>query len=139
MKQTFYQCQSINVDSCLEGDWSISEGAAFHEFNRKKHVIEPYDIPDSWAKFRACDYGYGSMTGVLWFAVAPDEQIVIYREIYVNKTTATDLADMIIEIEEGERIRYGVLDSSLWHNRGDTGPSLAEQMIHKGLSLETIR
>lgn len=29
-------------------------------------------------------------------------------------------------------MRYGVLDSSLWHNRGDTGPSLAEQMIIKG-------
>jgi hypothetical protein len=25
-----------------------------------------------------------------------------------------------------------VLDSSLWHKRGDTGPSLAEQMIMKG-------
>ena len=41
---------------------------------------------------------------------------------------------MILEIENesGENIRYGVLDSSLWHNRGDTGPSLAEQMIVKG-------
>tara|TARA_R110000751_G_scaffold284402_6_gene387951 strand:- start:890 stop:2434 length:1545 start_codon:yes stop_codon:yes gene_type:complete len=116
----------------LEGDWSISEGAAFSEFNPKVHVIEPYDIPHTWAKFRACDYGYGSMTAVLWFAVSPSEQIVIYRELYVNKTTASDLADMINEIEKGERIRYGVLDSSLWHNRGDTGPSLAEQMILKG-------
>lgn len=25
-----------------------------------------------------------------------------------------------------------MLDSSLWHNRGDRGPSLAEQMISKG-------
>jgi len=41
---------------------------------------------------------------------------------------------MILEIENesGENIRYGVLDSSLWHKRGDTGPSLAEQMILKG-------
>ena len=116
----------------LDGDWSISEGAAFSEFNPKIHVVEPYDIPHNWAKFRACDYGYGSMTAVLWFAVSPSEQIVIYRELYVNKTTASDLADMINDIEAGERIRYGVLDSSLWHNRGDTGPSLAEQMIQKG-------
>jgi hypothetical protein len=52
--------------------------------------------------------------------------------MYCSKVIATDLADMILEAEEGEKIRYGVLDSSLWHNRGDTGPSLAEQMIHKG-------
>ena len=116
----------------LEGDWDINEGAAFPEFSRKLHVVEPYDIPNSWVKFRACDYGYGSYTGVLWFTVTPAEQLVVYREMYVSRVTATDLADMILDIEDGEKIRYGVLDSSLWHNRGDTGPSLAEQMIMKG-------
>ena len=116
----------------LEGDWDINEGAAFPEWNRQIHVIEPFDIPSSWPRFRACDYGYGSYTGVVWIAVAPDEQLIVYREMYVSKVIATDLADMILEIEQDEKIRYGVLDSSLWHNRGDTGPSLAEQMIMKG-------
>ena len=93
-----------------------------------------FEIPDSWAKFRACDYGYGSYTGVLWFAVAPDEQVIVYREMYVSKVTASDLADLILEAEAKDgTMRYGVLDSSLWHNRGDTGPSLAEQMNMKGV------
>jgi len=39
---------------------------------------------------------------------------------------------MILEAESNEKIRYGVLDSSLWHKRGDSGPSLAETMIMKG-------
>jgi len=57
----------------------------------------------------------------------------VYRELYVSKVLATDLADMILDEEaEDGNIRYGVLDSSLWHKRGDTGPSLAEQMIMKG-------
>ena len=116
----------------LEGDWDINEGAAFPEFNRNIHVIEPFDIPNNWVKFRACDYGYGSHTGVVWLAVTPAEQIIVYREMYVSKVIATDLADMILDVEQEEKIRYGVLDSSLWHNRGDTGPSLAEQMIMKG-------
>lgn len=117
----------------LEGDWDINEGAAFPEFNRKTHVVEPFKIPDNWTKFRACDYGYGSYSGVLWMAVDPaDEQIIVYREMYVSKVLATDLADMILEEEMNEKIRYGVLDSSLWHKRGDTGPSLAETMVMKG-------
>jgi len=117
----------------LEGNWDINEGAAFPEFNRQIHVVDPYAIPRNWVKFRACDYGYGSYTGVIWFAVAPDEQLVVYRELYCSKVTASDLADMIMNAEEGDgQIRYGVLDSSLWHNRGDTGPSLAEQMNQKG-------
>tara|TARA_B110000261_G_scaffold157403_1_gene192385 strand:- start:1328 stop:2317 length:990 start_codon:yes stop_codon:yes gene_type:complete len=117
----------------LEGDWDIKEGAAFSEFDRNIHVIEPFAIPRNWVKFRACDYGYGSYSGVLWFAVSPDEQIVIYRELYCSKVLATDLADMILDAEADDgNIKYGVLDSSLWHKRGDTGPSLAEQMIMKG-------
>lgn len=116
----------------LEGDWDVAEGAAFSEFKRSVHVVEPYSIPSDWARFRACDYGYGSFTAVLWFAVAPDESLVVYRELYVTKVLAEDLADMILNIESGERIRYGVLDSSCWHKRGDTGPSIAERMIVKG-------
>jgi len=117
----------------LEGDWDIKEGAAFTEFNRDIHVVEPFHIPNNWVKFRACDYGYGSFSGVLWFAVAPDEQLVVYRELYVSKVLATDLADMILELEaEDGNLKYGVLDSSLWHKRGDTGPSLAEQMVNRG-------
>ena len=117
----------------LDGDWDIKEGAAFTEFDRNVHVIEPFHIPSNWVKFRACDYGYGSYTGVVWFAVSPDEQLIVYRELYVSKVLATDLADMILDLEaEDGNIKYGVLDSSLWHKRGDTGPSLAEQMIIRG-------
>lgn len=117
----------------LEGNWDIAEGAAFPEFNREEHVIDAFDIPKNWVKFRACDYGYGSYSAVLWFAVTPEEQLVVYRELYVSKVLATDLADMILELEADDgNIKYGVLDSSCWHKRGDIGPSLAEQMISRG-------
>ena len=117
----------------LEGNWDVAEGAAFPEFNRQIHVVEPFDIPRNWVKFRACDYGYGSYSAVVWIACSPDEQLIVYRELYVSKVLATDLADMVLELEENDgNIKYGVLDSSCWHKRGDTGPSLAEQMILKG-------
>lgn len=116
----------------LEGNWDTAEGAAFPEFNRSIHVVEPFDIPSNWPRFRAADYGYSSYSGVVWFAIAPSEQLIVYRELYVSKVLAEDLADMVLEEELGEKIRYGVLDSSLWHKRGDTGPSIAERMILKG-------
>tara|TARA_B110000285_G_scaffold55338_1_gene63005 strand:+ start:836 stop:2269 length:1434 start_codon:yes stop_codon:yes gene_type:complete len=116
----------------LQGDWDVNEGSAFPEWNRNIHVVTPFNIPSNWVKFRACDYGYGSYTGVVWIAVSPSEQLIVYRELYVTKVIATDLADKVMELESGESIRYGVLDSSLWHKRGDTGPSLAEQMIMRG-------
>lgn len=119
----------------LYGDWDVAEGAAFSEWNRKIHVIEPFEIPANWMRFRACDYGYGSFAFVIWLAVDPaTEQLIVYREMKVKKVLAVDLADMVLEAEAGERIRYGMLDSSLWHKRGDTGPSLAEQMLGRGCS-----
>ena len=117
----------------LEGNWDVAEGAAFPEFDRKIHVTEPFSIPKNWPKFRACDYGYGSYSAVLWFAVAPDGQLIVYRELYVSKVLAKDLANKVLHLEEEDgTILYGVLDSSCWHRRGDTGPSLAEQMVLQG-------
>jgi hypothetical protein len=116
----------------LEGDWSIAEGAAFTEFNPRIHVVEPFSIPGDWVKFRAADYGYSSHSAVLWFAVHPSGQLIVYRELYVSKATAVDLAYLVLDAESGEKVRYGVLDSSVWHKRGDPGPSLAEQMIIRG-------
>ena len=118
----------------LEGSWDVAEGAAFSEFDRRYHVTDVFTIPDTWRKFRSCDYGYSSYSAVLWFAIDPaNEQLVVYREMYVSKYTAKDLAFAILDAERSDgQMSYGVLDSSCWHKRGDTGPSLAEQMISVG-------
>ena len=117
----------------LEGDWAVADGAAFSEFRSSVHVIEPYDIPTDWRRFRSCDYGYSSYSAVHWFAIDPSYgTLVNYRELYLSKHTGRDLAKAVIEAEGGERIDYGVLDSSCWHNRGQLGPSIAEEMISQG-------
>jgi hypothetical protein len=65
--------------------------------------------------------------------VTPEEQLVIYRELYVSKVLAPDLADLILQLEQDDGpITYGVLDSSCWHSRGNPGPSIAESMIARG-------
>lgn len=117
----------------LEGDWSVTEGAAFPEFNPKYHVIEPFPIPTDWVRFRSCDYGYSSYAAVLWFAINPsNDQLVVYRELYVSKKTGVELAHMVLNLQGGEHVKYGMLDSSVWHQRGHFGPSIAEEMIANG-------
>lgn len=117
----------------LEGDWAVADGAAFPEFKKTKHVIEPFEIPSEWRRFRSCDYGYSSYSAVHWFAIDPSyETLYCYRELYVSKHTGKDLGAAVMEAEKGESISYGVLDSSCWHNRGQIGPSIAEEMIAMG-------
>ena len=117
----------------LEGDWAIADGAAFPDFRPSQHIVEPFDIPDDWRRFRSCDYGYSSYSAVHWFAIDPNyETLIVYRELYVTKHTGRDLAKAVLEAERGDNIQYGVLDSSCWHQRGQLGPSIAEEMINQG-------
>jgi len=117
----------------LEGDWAVADGAAFPEFKLGTHTCEPFDIPPEWRRFRSCDYGYSSYSAVHWFAIDPSyETLYVYRELYVSKHTGKDLGRAVMEAERGDSIQYGVLDSSCWHNRGQLGPSIAEEMIAMG-------
>jgi len=117
----------------LEGDWAVADGAAFPEFKQSVHVVEPFDIPSEWVRFRSADYGYSSWSAVHWFAIDPAyETLIVYRELYLSKHTGKDLAVAVMDAEVGDRINYGVLDSSCWHNRGQIGPSIAEEMINMG-------
>jgi len=116
----------------LDGDWDAYEDSAFPEFSKTTHVVEPFEIPRSWYKFRAADWGYSSPACVLWFAIDYDNNIWIYRELYTKKVTADYFARQVLTLEKGEYIHYGVLDVSTWAKRGDVGPSIAETMIQQG-------
>lgn len=117
----------------LEGDWSIVEGAAFAEFNPRYHVCKPFDLPHDWRRFRSADYGYSSPACVLWFAIDPAyNTLYVYRELYGSGMTGVDLAQKVLRLEDGERVSYGMLDSSVWHQRGHYGPSVAEEMVAAG-------
>ena len=116
----------------LEGNWEAFEDSSFPEFNKEVHVIKPFDIPRNWMRFRACDWGYSSPACCLWIAIDFDNNLFVYRELYTQKVTADLFARKVLEAEQGEYIRYGVLDSSTWARRGDIGPSIAETMILEG-------
>lgn len=118
----------------LEGDWDVTEGAAFPEFRRSVHVCEPFKIPNSWPKFRAADYGYREPACCLWFAVDYDGCLYVYRELYGPGLDAIKFAERVIELERDaqEHNMIGWLDSSVWARKGDIGPSIAEQMIRAG-------
>ena len=116
----------------LEGDWSAFEDCAFPEFDVVKHISEPFEIPRNWHRFRTCDWGYSSAACCLWIAIDFDNNLWVYRELYTKRVTADVFARKVLDAEQGEYIRYGMLDSSTWARRGDVGPSIAETMIREG-------
>jgi len=116
----------------LDGDWDAFEDSSFPEFNKRIHVVDPFEVPRGWQRFRAADWGYSSPACCLWFAIDYDNNLWIYRELYISRITADVFAKKVLMLERDEYIRYGVLDASTWAKRGDIGPSIAETMIQQG-------
>jgi phage terminase large subunit len=122
-----------------DGDWDIFEGQYFSEFNRDIHVIEPFEIPDWWKKFRAMDYGF-DMLAVPYFTVEPNGDLIIYREIYESGLTITQAAKKVLAMTpKEEKITYTVASPDLWKEENQrrsgklTGKHEVTYMIEAGL------
>ena len=127
----------------LDGDWDVHAGQYFREFSRDRHVIEPFEIPSWWRRFRSMDWGYNDPCCVLWHAVDGESRVYTYRELYVRETRAGEVAAMVLELSRGESISYTVASPDMWQKRGAVlsgaggfeGETLAELFTSSGLSL----
>jgi len=60
-----------------------NKGLAFHNFNKAKHVVEPFEIPDYWTRTVGIDFGTNAPFCALWVARNPDNgRVVVYKELY---------------------------------------------------------
>lgn len=118
----------------LYGDWNSFEGAFFPEFCEEVHLCAPFDIPQSWQRFRALDYGL-DMTACLWFAVSSTGRVYVYRELYESGLLLSEAAARIKDATpRQESIRYTVASPDLWNRRQESGKSGAEIMTAAGLT-----
>jgi len=137
----------------LEGNWDIVAGAFFDCWDKRRHVVKPFDIPEGWTRFRSGDWGSARPFSFGWWAVVSDDYntnegitlprgcIVRYREWYGCKKDSTGQqiyntglkmdADVVgrelAALEAAERKKMdGVLDPAAFAHDG--GPSIAERL-----------
>lgn len=124
----------------LEGDWDVFKGQFFKEWRAEKHVIDPFEIPREWKRFRALDWGYANPSACLWFTVDQNDNVYVYRELYVAQSTidalAKDIAHMSV-YEDGktpEKIDYTAADPSIWSvTQYERGESIAYKLVQAGI------
>ena len=103
----------------MEGDWDVVLGQYFSDFRRDLHVVPQMPIPPEWRKFRSMDWGYNDPCCVLWYAVAPDRHIFVYRELYVKEMLTSDIAKLVRQMTgEGEKIDITYASPDAWQHRG---------------------
>ena len=128
---------AVQRKQLLEGNWDITEGAAFAEFDPDVHVIPPFQIPIGWERVKGIDYGYASESACVWAAIDPsDRTLIIYRELYQKNLTGVDLAQLITQMEIEDPFSVGgVLDTAAWNRTGTTGPTVGETLVRAGHKL----
>ena len=118
----------------LYGDWNIFEGQYFTEFDPRRHIISPFEIPKSWRKYRTIDYGLDRLA-CLWIASSPDGISYVYREFCKSNLTISQAAREILErTPPAEEIYATLAPPDLWHRSQETGKSKATIFSEFGLN-----
>ena len=91
-----------------DGAWIGAEGAVYEDYRYEVHVIDPFEIPPEWTRFRSIDFGYRNPFVCQWWAVDGDGRMYLYREIYMSERTVAVHSDEMKRVEAG--IAPGVWD-----------------------------
>jgi hypothetical protein len=68
-------------------DFRKYTGLVYKEFQREVHVIEPFELPESWQIYRGMDFGSTNPTACLWIAIDSDDNWFIVGEHYQTGET----------------------------------------------------
>lgn len=125
----------------LDGDWNVYEGQVFEELKddsehykdrRFTHIIDPFEIPDTWTIYRSYDHGYAKPFSCAWWACDYDGRLYRILELYGCvageenvgvKWNTEEIFSKISSYErehrwlKGKRI-YGVADPAIWASNG---------------------
>jgi hypothetical protein len=160
--ESSYRAQFSNIPEwqakqLRDGDWDVVPGA-FFECWGPKNVIEPFPIPEHWARFRSVDWGFATPFSIGEWVISDGEEVsfngktVCYPEgslirvweWYGGKNgygrgnvgirmPAEQCASEIRTMRPDVKPSYTVADESMW--RTDSGPSAAEKFRRKGMPL----
>ena len=118
----------------LDGSWDSFSGQVFTEFNRDKHVVQPFPLPESWPRYNGVDWGYVHPWASIWIAEDEDDRVWVYREIYESGVGEHEQARRIKKADEGDPVVYRVGDPSMENRRGDA-ESLTSAYQTEGVAL----
>lgn len=129
------------VNRFVYGSFDSFVGQIFTDFNPEAHVIEPFQIPQHWNRFRAVDFGVVHPSAALWAAEDDEGKLYFYFEFEKAGIKADELAEEIKRISRGENYVYSVGDyagkamqqtsgTSPWRQLSDLGVQLSPAHKH---------
>lgn len=114
-------------------------GLIWSEFNEAVHVVDNFEIPPDWPRYRGLDFGYKAPTCCLWAALSPAGFLFFYREYYEADRPLDDHVLDIHDLGGDETYMETVMDSQCFAKdqaRGDYTCSIADFFIEGGINVD---
>lgn len=80
------------------GQWAAAEGLIYEGWDDAVHLVDPFKIPASWARWITVDFGYTNPMVMQWWAEDGDGRLFLYRELYHTKRLVEDMAKQAREL-----------------------------------------
>ncbi|MEU8756224.1 phage terminase large subunit [Streptomyces chartreusis] len=77
------------------GKWVAAEGLVYEGWNEGVHVIDPFQVPDSFTRWVSIDFGFTNPFTALLFAEDPDGRLYLIREWVRTRMLVEDHAVVI--------------------------------------------
>lgn len=124
-------------DALRDGNWDVFAGQVFDEFDRRIHVVKPFEIPQWWRRWGSSDPGHREAGTWYVHAAGEDGRVFTTHEwswqdrtkIYSDQARAVckDLQD------EGIEVPYWITGRDAFNQHPETGKSIVDAYQEGGL------
>lgn len=116
-------------------DKNLDVDLKFVEFDRRIHVIAPFNFTPNYRHFRGIDWGISNTHPFVcvWLAVSPDGSIYVYEEYETYGKSAEIQAREVIRKTGLNNVEMSVMDPACW-NRESDGKCIAHRLREAGIT-----
>ena len=101
-RQNLLKLKGRYFERYVLGRWIGFEGLVYDIVNPQTVIVESFEIPSHWPRYRSIDFGYTNPFVCQWWARCPDEEATdkyhgwyMYQELYLSQHTVAKLAPKI--------------------------------------------
>jgi len=103
----------------IHGRFTKYFGLVYKDFNKLNNVVQPFEIPADWTRYRGFDFGFTNPFVCLWVARSPDDEFYVYREYYRPQTSIIDHIEKVLAKSEGETFEISFADPENAEDRSE--------------------
>lgn len=125
----------------LEGNWDVSAGAYFDQWNHDTHVIAPLEkVEPYWKVWASMDYGFNHWNVIYLHAQTRDGEIITFHELAHRKRYPAEIAADLRAVVAGYGLPMTRLDkvyagADVFNKTGQSEKSIDEQYKALGITL----